>query len=96
MNDLRQRDHERFSTRLRELGYLVNVWIAGGAEEGRRPRPTEALELVLRTCEAGMRAEVGGARVTAAQALAALERTAADALFRRGFPSAEGKSRGSD
>jgi hypothetical protein len=96
MNDLRQRDPERFSTRLRELGYLVNVWIAGGAEEGRRPRPTEALELVLRTCEAGMRAEVGGARVTAAQALAALERTAADALFRRGFPSAEGKSRGSD
>jgi len=88
MNDLRQRDPERFSTRLRELGYLVNVWIAGGAEEGRRPRPTEALELVLRTCEAGMRAEVGGARVTAAQALAVLERTAADALFRRGFRAA--------
>jgi hypothetical protein len=91
MNDLRQRDPERFSARVRELGYLVNVWIAGGAHEGRRPRPTEALELVLRTCEAGMRAEVGAARVTPQQALAVLMQTSADTLFRRGFTDAEGK-----
>jgi hypothetical protein len=82
MNDLRQRDPERFSARVRELGYLVNVWIAGGEHDGRRPRPTEALELVLRTCEAGMRA---AGRVTPEQALAALEQTPADALFRRGL-----------
>jgi len=84
MSDLRQRDPERFSERVRELGYLVNVWIAGGAHEGRRPRPVEALELVLKTCEAGMRAQLGAA-TTAAQALAVLAQTPADALFRRGF-----------
>ena len=47
MNDLRQRDPALFSERTREVGYLVNVWIAGGAHEGRRPRPVEALEMVL-------------------------------------------------
>ena len=56
MSDLRQRDPARFAARVREVGYLVNVWIAGGAHEGRRPRPVEALETVLETCEAGMRA----------------------------------------
>ena len=85
MSDLRQRDPERFSARVRELGYLVNVWIAGGAHEGRRPRPVEALEKVLETCEAGMRTQVGAGRVTPEQALAVLARTPADALFRRGF-----------
>jgi Family of unknown function (DUF6178) len=86
MSDLRQRDPERFDARAREVGYLVNVWIAGAAHEGRRPRPMEALETVLRTCEAGMRAELAAAgRVTPEQALAVLVRTPADALFRRGF-----------
>ena len=47
MTDLRHRDPALFSTRAREVGYLVNVWIAGGAHDGRRPRPVEALELVL-------------------------------------------------
>ena len=64
MSDLRQRDPERFSARVRELGYLVNVWIAGGAHEGRRPRPVEALEKVLETCEAGMRTQLGAGRAT--------------------------------
>ena len=47
MRDLRQRDPARFAARVREVGYLVNVWIAGGAHEGRRPRPAEAMEIVL-------------------------------------------------
>jgi hypothetical protein len=85
MSDLRQRDPERFSARVRELGYLMNVWIAGGTHEGRRPRPVEALERVLETCEAGMRRELGAGRVTPEQALAELARAPADALFRRGF-----------
>jgi hypothetical protein len=85
MTDLRQRDPERFSARVRELGYLVNVWIAGGAHEGRRPRPTEALETVLRTCEVGMRAQLPAGPPTPEQALAALVQVPADALFRRGF-----------
>jgi hypothetical protein len=85
MSDLRQRDPERFSTRAREVGYLMNVWIAGGAHEGRRPRPVDALERVLRACEAGVRAQLGTGPVTPEKALAVLVRTPADALFRRGF-----------
>ena len=87
MTDLRQSDAALFSERTRELGYLVNVWIAGGAREGRRPRPVEALEMVLRTCEAGVRTQLGAERVTRAQALTVLVRTSADKLFREGFPS---------
>jgi hypothetical protein len=86
MNDLRERDTALFDTRARELGYLVNVWMAGAAHEGRRPRPVEALETVLRTCEAGMRAAIGSPVVTPAEALAVLVRAPADLLFRKGHP----------
>lgn len=85
MNDLRQRDPERFSTRVREVGYLVNVWIAGAAHGARRPRPVEALETVLRTCEAGMLSALAATPATPEQALETVARTPADALFRRGF-----------
>jgi len=83
--DLRQRDPVRFGERVRELGYLVNVWIAGSAHDGRRPRPTEALEVVLKTCEAGMRAQVGAGRMTAERAREVLAQTPVDALFRAGY-----------
>jgi hypothetical protein len=86
MSDLRERDPERFATRVHELGYLVNVWMAGGTHEGRRPRPLEALELVLETCEAGMRAQLAATQAEPEQALAVLVRNPADTLFRRGFP----------
>jgi len=87
MTDLRARDPEVFSTRAREVGYLVNVWIAGGSHDGRRPRPVEALEVVLRTCEAGLRAHLAavGSKPDPAAALAALARTPADTLFRLGL-----------
>jgi hypothetical protein len=85
MTDLGHRDPALFSTRAREVGYLVNVWIAGGAHDGRRPRPVEALELVLKRCEAGMRTQLASGRMTPEEALAVLKRTPADALFRRGF-----------
>jgi hypothetical protein len=88
MTDLRQRDPSLFSVRMQELGYLVNVWIAGGTHDGRRPRPVEALEVVLRTCEAGMRATLSVERVEPQQALETLQATPADTLFRRGFPDA--------
>ncbi len=88
MSDLRKRDPERFSARVRELDYLVNVWIAGGAHEGRRPRPVEALETVLKTCEAGMRTQLATALAQPEEALAVLVRAPADALFRRGFRAA--------
>jgi hypothetical protein len=85
MSDLRQREPALFSARVRELGYLINVWMAGGAHDERRPRPMEALELVLKTCEAGMRAQLGAGRATPQQALALLAQAPADVLFRRGF-----------
>jgi hypothetical protein len=85
MRDLRQRDPDLFATRVQELGYLVNVWIAGATQEGRRPRPMEALELVLRTCEAGMRLGDGSGLVEPEGALELLMHTPADTLFRRGF-----------
>jgi hypothetical protein len=89
MADLRERDLTLFFERVREVGYLVNVWIAGGSHAGRRPRPVEALELVLRTCEAGLRAQSAPKRTTREAALAALARTRADLLFRRGFREAK-------
>jgi hypothetical protein len=85
MSDLRQRDPALFSERTRELGYLMNVLIAGGVHEGRRPRPVEALERVLKTCETGMRTRLAAESVKPEQALAVLMRTPADTLFRRGF-----------
>jgi hypothetical protein len=85
MKDLRERDPGRFDARAREVGYLVNVWIAGGAHEGRRPRPAEAMEVVLKTCEAGMRAQLGAGQVKGETACAVIETTPADRLFRRGF-----------
>ena len=85
MSELRPRDPERFSARLRELRYLVNVWIAGGAHEGRRPRPVEALETVRKTCEAGMRTQLRAGPAKPEEALAVLLRAPADALFRGGF-----------
>jgi hypothetical protein len=88
MKDLRDRDPSSFDARVREVGYLVNVWIAGAAHDGRRPRPTEAMEVVLKTCEAGMRAQLGGPRVTPEAACAALAATPADLLFRRGHRTA--------
>jgi hypothetical protein len=81
MRDLRQRDPVRFDERVREVGYLVNVWIAGGAHEGRRPRPAEAMDAVLKACEAGMRARLSG-QGTAAEAVAVLGEIPADVLFR--------------
>lgn len=91
MKDLRDRDPGTFGARVRELGYLVNVWIAGGAHEGRRPRPAEAMEAVLTTCDAGLRAQLGAKQADGEAACAALQATSADALFRRGFAaSAQG------
>jgi hypothetical protein len=87
MRELRDSDPALFSARVSELGYLVNVWIAGGQHDGRRPRPMEALEMVLKTCQAGLQTHLpdfAATRATSAQALAALARTPADTLFRQG------------
>jgi hypothetical protein len=85
MSDLRQSDPLLFSERVEELGYLVNVWIAGGEHAGRRPRPPEALETVLRTCEAGLRTHFETKRIEPERALSVLREKSADRLFRDGF-----------
>ncbi|HXU63925.1 MAG TPA: DUF6178 family protein [Polyangia bacterium] len=87
MRALRDDAPAAFSDRLRELGYLVNVWMAGGVHEGRPPRPLEALETVLRVCEAGLRTRLVTGRPAPEQARAILARTPADRLFRWGTPA---------
>jgi hypothetical protein len=52
MRDLRERDPAVFAQRLAELGYLVNVMMAGSRSA---LRPVEALEEVVRVCDAGLR-----------------------------------------
>jgi hypothetical protein len=89
MSALREADPRVFSERVEELGYLVNVLVAGGEHEGRPPRPVEALETVLQTCEAGLRSHFKSKTVRPEQALEALRRTPADVLFRQGFVTRE-------
>jgi hypothetical protein len=88
--DLRERDPARFDERVREIGYLVNVWMAGAAHEARRPRPAEAMESVLKICDWGLRAALAEAQASASpeHGAAVLSETAADLLFRRGFRGA--------
>jgi hypothetical protein len=85
MADLREQDPLSFSRRVEEMGYLVNVWIAGGEHEGRHPRPIEALDAVLRTCEAGLKTHFTAKQVKPAAVLAVLAKTPADTLFRQGY-----------
>lgn len=84
MADLREAEPQRFFERVEELGYLINVLVAGGEHEGRRPRPVEALETVLRACEAGLKARLPS-KAKRDRVQAALAQTSADLLFRRGF-----------
>jgi hypothetical protein len=74
MRELRERAPDVFAQRLAELGYLVNVMMAGSR---RALRPFEALTNVLRVCEAGLSASIE------------LEHTPLDLLFRRGFAQDE-------
>lgn len=88
LSDLREADPLLFSQRVEELGYLVNVLVAGGEHDGRRPRPVEALETVLKTCEAGLRTHFPTKTIKRDQATSVLRTTSADRLFRRGFVTA--------
>lgn len=87
LEHLRAGHPDRFAERVRELGYLVNVWLAGGSHDGRAPKPAEAIEVVLTMCEAGLRAHLGADAATGESAGALLASTPADLLFRRGFRS---------
>ncbi len=81
---LRKTDPELASTRLEELAYLANVWVAAGSHEGRRPRPVEALEHAIALCNAGLERAVAQ---TGGEAASVLASTPADVLFRLGYAS---------
>jgi hypothetical protein len=89
MSSLRERDAVVFSQRVAELGYLVNVIMAGSEQKGRAPRPLEALQRVLRACEAGLRSQFETKTIAGAAALSLVARTPADQLFRRGFSATQ-------
>jgi hypothetical protein len=89
MSSLRERDAVMFSQRVEELGYLVNVIMAGSDQKGMPPRPMEALQRVLRACEAGLRAHFETKTIARADALSLVARTPADQLFRRGFSATQ-------
>ena len=84
MADLRESEPQRFFERVEELGYLINVLVAGSEHEGRHPRPVEALETVLHACEAGLKSLLP-AKAKRDRVLAVLAENSADLLFRRGF-----------
>jgi hypothetical protein len=94
--ELREARPELASTRLEELAYLANVWIAGGAHHGRQPRPVEALEFAVSVCAAGLARALAGALPPGASAVLVdggelspaatwLAYTPADVLFRLGY-----------
>ena len=80
--ELREQDEARFAERLAELGFLANVLVAGSRD--RQPRPVEALEQALATCNIGLERALGADR-SLARAVVLLRDTPADVLFRRGF-----------
>src|SRR5262245_28021479 len=80
--ELRVQEAGLFSQRIAELGYLANVLVAGSRD--RRPRPVEALEQAIAVCNTGLERALGAER-TLTHAVAVLEKTPADQLFRRGF-----------
>ena len=84
LRELRETEPTLFSQRLEELGYLVNVWMAGSEHEGRRPRAVEAFDSVMKTCEAGLRTRLG-ANSGKRAALDVVRELSADRLFRLGF-----------
>jgi len=87
---LRERDPAVFSQRIDELGFLVNVMLAGSSDrKGRALRPMDALERVLRACEAGLRAQLDAQASRPSAALSLVVRTPADQLFRRGFAATQ-------
>jgi len=85
--ELHARDADHHEARLRELGYLANVLVAGVGAGGAPLRPLDAAEAALATCNLGLEhalaAHAGGGR--APDATAYLERLSCDVLFRVGW-----------
>ncbi|MDD5308179.1 MAG: DUF6178 family protein, partial [Deltaproteobacteria bacterium] len=87
---LAEKEPGRHIERRDELAYLCNVLVAGGAIDGRRVRPFEAVVGVAAACNLGLEELVRSADRARGGTLAArgadvLAREGADRLFRVGF-----------
>jgi hypothetical protein len=80
--ELAERDAARHDERLRELGYLANLVVAGVERDGERLRALDAAERALATCNRGLQAVVARTGQTPVDALA---RHGCDKLFRIGW-----------
>ena len=79
MSALRESDAAVFSQRIEKLGYLMNVVLAGSSDrQGRALRPVDALQTVLRACDAGLRAHFDAKVIASGAALSLVARPPAD------------------
>jgi hypothetical protein len=80
--ELAARDSERHEERMRELGYLANMLVAGVGVQGARLRPLDAAEAALAACNLGLERALVDSPAGAAERL---ERLSCDVLFRVGW-----------
>ena len=100
MQALRDLDARMFQERKEELAYLANALVAGATIDGRRFRPSEAMEAALATVALGAEIE---ARVkspsvkpsTPAELCAVLTKRTSDLLFRVASSALAGRASGS-
>jgi hypothetical protein len=82
LGELAARDPDRHGERLRELGFLANVLLAGAGSGGERLRPVDAAQAALATCSLGLEHALAASPSGAAERL---ERLSCDVLFRIGW-----------
>jgi hypothetical protein len=81
--DLAGRDPARHADRIRELGYLTNLLLAGAGARGARLRPFDAAQATLATCSLGLERALADA--SESRAGRRLEQLTCDVLFRVGW-----------
>jgi hypothetical protein len=85
MRELGERDAATYARRLEELGYLVNVLMAGGGKGGRPLSPFEAVEAAVTACDTGLEHALAAMKKKRSSAGSVLATLAADQLFRIGW-----------
>jgi hypothetical protein len=85
MRELAARDAATYARRLEELGYLVNVLMAGAGKGGRALSPFEAVEAAVAACDTGLERALAAMKKKRSSAGSVLATLAADQLFRIGW-----------
>lgn len=88
--ELAGRNTDVHAERVRELGYLANVLLAGAGDRGARLRPLDAAQATLATCSLGLERALADDATRAharpkASAARQLEELGCDVLFRVGW-----------